>query len=86
MGAALDQTYYVGLMPLRDSHDNVVALSEVALPGNSIRQGMINTIIVSAGFSLLVMLVGLFLVARQARSITLPLLQLSKTADQIQSG
>lgn len=86
MGAALDQTYYVGLMPLRDSHDNVVALSEVALPGNSIRQGMINTIIVSAGFSLLVMLLGTFLVARQARSITLPLLQLSKTADQFSQG
>jgi PAS domain S-box-containing protein len=86
MGAALDQTYYVGLMPLRDSHDNLVALSEVALPGNSIRQGMINTIIVSAGFSLLVMLVGSFLVARQARSITLPLLQLSKAADQISQG
>ncbi|MFZ0532271.1 MAG: ATP-binding protein [Anaerolineales bacterium] len=86
MGAALDQTYYVGLMPLRDSHDNLVAISEVALPGNSIRQGMINTIIVSAGFSLLVMLVGSFLVARQARSITLPLLQLSKAADQISQG
>lgn len=86
MGAALDQTYYVGLMPLRDSRGNVLALSEVALPGNSIRQDMVNTIIVSAGISLLVMLVGSFLVARQARSITEPLLQLSKTADQISQG
>jgi PAS domain S-box-containing protein len=86
MGAALDQTYYVGLMPLSDSHGNVLALSEVALPGSAIRQGMINTIIISAGFSLLVMLAGSFLVARQARSITDPLLQLSKTADQISQG
>jgi PAS domain S-box-containing protein len=86
MGAAQHQTYYVGLMPLSDSKGNVVALSEVALPGNSIRQSMINSIIVSAGFSLLVMLIGSFLVARQARSITLPLLQLSKTADQISQG
>ncbi len=86
MGAALDQTYYVGLMPLRDAHGNVVALSEVALPGNSIRQGMVNTIIVSASFSLLVMLCGSLLVARQARSIADPLLQLSKAADQISQG
>jgi PAS domain S-box-containing protein len=86
MGAALDQTYYVGLMPLRNSQGDVLALSEVALPGNSIRQSMVNSIIVSAGFSLLVMLVGSFLVARQARSITHPLLQLSKIADQISQG
>ncbi len=86
MGAALDQTYYVGLMPLTDSSGNVVALSEVALPGNSIRQGMVNTILISAGFSLLVMLVGSYLVVRQARTITRPLLQLSKSADQISQG
>jgi PAS domain S-box-containing protein len=86
MGAALDQTYYVGLMPLSDVHGNLMALSEVALPGNSIRQGMVNTVIISAGFSLLVLLVGSLLVARQARSITKPLLQLSKSADQISQG
>jgi len=86
MGAALDEIYYVGIMPLSDSHGNVMALSEVALPGGSIRQGIVNTILISAGFSLLVMLVGSLLVARQARSITTPLLQLSKTADQISQG
>jgi two-component system phosphate regulon sensor histidine kinase PhoR len=85
-GAALDQTYYVGLMPLSDSHGSVIALSEVALPGNSIRLGMINTILISAGFSILFMVLGSFLVARQARSITNPLLQLSKTADQFSQG
>jgi PAS domain S-box-containing protein len=85
-GAASNQTYYVGLMPLRNSQGTVLALSEVALPGNSIQQSMVNSIIISAGFSLLVMLVGSFLVARQARSITQPLLQLSKTADQISQG
>ena len=86
MGSALDQTYYAGLMPLRDVRENVVALSEVALPGNSIRNGMVNTIVISAGFSLMVMLVGSLLVARQASSIAKPLLQLSKTADQISQG
>ena len=85
-GAALDQTYYVGLLPLTDSNGNVAALSEVALPGNSIRQGMLNTVLISAGFSLLVMLVGSFLVVRQARTITNPLLQLSKSADLDQPG
>jgi len=86
MGAAQDQTYYVGLMPLSDSRGTVVALSEVALPGSPIRQGMVNTILISAGFSLLVMLGGSFLVVRQARTITSPLLQLSKSADQISQG
>jgi PAS domain S-box-containing protein len=86
MGVALDQTYYVGLMPLQDTQGNVVALSEVALPGNTIRQGMVNTLLISASFSLIVMLVGSFLVARQARLITYPLLQLSKTADQFSQG
>ncbi len=86
MGAALDQTYYVGLMPLKDAQGNILALSEVALPGKSIRQGMVNTVLISAGFSVLVMLVGSYLVARQARSITHPLLQLSKAADQISQG
>jgi PAS domain S-box-containing protein len=86
MGSAMDQTYYAGLMPLSNAQKDVVALSEVALSGNSIRNGMVNTIVVSAGFSLLVLLVGSFLVARQARSITKPLLQLSKTADQFSQG
>jgi PAS domain S-box-containing protein len=86
MGASLEQTYYVGLMPLSDSSGNVVALSEVALPGDSIRHGMINTTLISVGFSLLVMLVGSLLVVRQARTITTPLLQLSKSADQISQG
>ncbi|HSB67454.1 MAG TPA: ATP-binding protein [Anaerolineales bacterium] len=86
MASAMDQTYYVGLMPISDSHGNILALSEVALPGSSIRQGMINTILISAGFSILLMLIGSYLVARQARSITHPLLQLSKAADQISQG
>lgn len=86
MGSALDQTYYAGLMPLSNAQEHIVALSEVALPGNAIRNEMVNTILVSAGFSLLVLLVGTFLVARQARSITKPLLQLSKTADQFSQG
>jgi PAS domain S-box-containing protein len=86
LGNALDRTYYVGLMPLNDSHGNVIALSELALPGDTIRQGMVNTILISAGFSILVMLIGSYLIARQARSITLPLQQLSTAADQISLG
>ncbi len=86
MGSALDQTYYVGLMPLSDSRGNVIALSEVALPGNSIRQNMINTVLISVGSSILVILIGSYLVARQARSIIQPILQLSKAADQISQG
>jgi PAS domain S-box-containing protein len=86
LGAAQDQNYYVGLMPLTDAQGKVVALSEVALPGGSIRRGMINTTLISVGFSLLVMLLGSFLVVRQARHITKPLQQLSKSADQISQG
>jgi len=85
-GGALDQTYYIGMMPLSDAQGNVLALSEVALPGNSIHQGMINTLLISAGVSILFMLLGSVLVVRQARSITSPLLRLSKAADQISQG
>lgn len=85
-GVGLDQTYYVGMMPINDSHGSVVALSEVALPGSPIRQGMVSTVLISVGFSLLVMLGGSYLVARQARAITHPLLQLSKAADQFSQG
>jgi PAS domain S-box-containing protein len=86
MGASLDQTYYVGIMPLTDSRGQVLALSEVALPGNSIRQVMLNTILISSGVSILFMVLGSLLVVRQARSITTPLQQLSQAADQISQG
>jgi PAS domain S-box-containing protein len=86
MGATQDQIYYVGIMPLKDATGNILALSEVALSGNAIRQAMVNTILISAGFSILLMVIGSFLVVKQARSVSNPLLQLSKAADQISQG
>jgi PAS domain S-box-containing protein len=79
-------TYYIGLMPLRDSQGNVIALSEVALAAGAIRRDMFGTIAFSAGLSLLVMVVGSLLVVRQARTITRPLQQLSHAAEQISQG
>ena len=79
-------TYYIGLMPLHNSQDQVVALSEVALAAGAIRRGMFATIAFSAGLSLLVMIVGSLLVVRQARTITRPLQQLSQAAERISQG
>jgi two-component system phosphate regulon sensor histidine kinase PhoR len=78
--------YYVGVMPIQDNQENVVALSEVALPAGAIRRGMVETIALSAGLSLLVMVVGSLLVVRQARTITRPLQELSQAAEQISKG
>lgn len=80
------EPYYVGLMPLSNSQGKVVALSEVALAGGTIRRDMYGTIAFASGFSLLVMVVGLFLVVRLARAITRPLQQLSNAAEQISQG
>jgi PAS domain S-box-containing protein len=85
-GLIQSETYYFGLMPLSDSHGNVVALSEVALAGGVIRRDMLGTTVISAGISLLVMLVGLLLVVRQARTITHPLRQLSQAAERLSQG
>ncbi len=80
------ESYYVGLMPLSNSQGKLVALSEVALEGKTIRRDMYGTIAFASGFSLLVMVAGLFLVARLARAITRPLQQLSNAAEQISQG
>ena len=80
------ERYYVGLMPLRDSQGRVVALSEVALAGGSIRRAMVGTLVISGGISLLVMLAGALLVVRLARTITNPLKQLGQAAEQISLG
>jgi PAS domain S-box-containing protein len=85
-GSIQSETYYFGLMPLSDSQGNVVALSEVALAGGAIRRDMLGTTVISAGISLLVMLVGLLLVVRQARTITHPLRQLSQAAERLSQG
>jgi PAS domain S-box-containing protein len=86
LGSALNRTYYVGLMPLEDSQGQVVALSEVALPGDDIRRGMLDTFLFSVGLSLVVLLGGCWLVAWQARRITRPLLQLSQAAERASQG
>jgi PAS domain S-box-containing protein len=86
MGQSQNEPYYVGLMPLTDNHGQVIALSEVALPVGAIRQGMTKAIAISAGISLLLMLVGSLFVAWRARSITIPLHQLSLAAEQASLG
>ncbi len=85
-GSSQSEHYYVGLTPLHDTSGKVVALSEVALAIDSIRRDMLGTIAFSATISLIVMLVGAFLIVRQARMITHPLSQLSQAAEQISQG
>ncbi len=85
-GAMQSEHYYVGLMPLRDSQGEVVALSEVALAGNTIRRDMLGTMLASGAISLVVMLAASWVVVRLARTITRPLSQLSLAAEQISQG
>ena len=78
--------YYVGLIPMRDSQGNMVAVSEVALAGSAIRRDMIGTLILSGTISLGVMLLAALVVVRLARTITRPLADLSQAAERISQG
>src|SRR3990172_4388878 len=86
MGASDDETYYVGLSPLLDHQGRVIALSEVALPADTIRNGAWNTIGLLFGLGILVAFAGTGLALLLTRRITRPLHALSDAAERISTG
>jgi signal transduction histidine kinase len=86
VGASGDETYYVGLAPLLDNQGQVVALSEVALYANTIRNGALKTIALILGISVLAGLAGGALTFPLSRRITDPLYRLSNAAERMGSG
>ncbi len=85
-GSSPGQVYYVGLSPLLDSSGQVVALSEVALPGRAIQAEMIGAIAILLGMTALAALIGFRLTVRLARRISQPLTQLAGAAARMGAG
>lgn len=79
-GEAEGEVYYVGLAPLTNAGGQVVALSEVALPGRALQAGMVRTIAFLLSVTVVTALVGFYLTVRLADHITQPLAQLAAAA------
>ena len=85
-GAAGTEEYYVGLAPLIDGQGNLVALSEVALPGNAIRNGALNTIALLFGIGFFVAVGSSIVAMVLTRRITRPLRHLAEAAERMGTG
>ncbi len=81
-----DELYYLNLAPLRNSTDDIVALSEVALPGGAMRAGAIQTIMWLFVLGVVVAIGGSMFAVILTRRITWPLTRLSESAEQMGAG
>lgn len=80
------EEYYLGHKVLLNDHGEVVAISEVALPGRAIRIGMWRTIGFLFGVGFIAVLGGTILAIYVARRITQPLTQLAESAERMGAG
>ena len=85
-GANEDEDFYIGLAPLVDNQGELVAISEVALPGNAITRTAWNAIALLFGSSLLIALGSAYLGISLTRRITRPLSELAEAAEHISKG
>lgn len=85
-GSSEGEEYYLGLAPLTDGRGEVVAISEVALPGRSIRAGMWHTIIFLFGVGFLAALGGSMLAVFITGRVTRPLTRLAEAAERMEAG
>ena len=86
VGTIADKTYYVGLTPVTDKHGSVVAISEVALPVNTIRNIAVNMVVLLLAIGVCAALGGIGLASWFTRRITGPLSELSNAAEWIGAG
>ncbi|NIS79839.1 MAG: PAS domain-containing protein [Anaerolineales bacterium] len=80
------QDYYLGLATLNDSLGQVVALSEVALPANTMRASGIRTILLLFVPGVVTALVGSLLLVLLTRRIIAPLTYLTGAAHRMATG
>lgn len=78
--------YYVGLTPLLDHQGRVIALSEVALPANIIRNNALHTLALFIGVGALAALAGTGLAILLTQRITRPLRALAEAAERMGAG
>jgi two-component system phosphate regulon sensor histidine kinase PhoR len=80
------ETYYVGLSPLADKQDRIIAQSEVALPASAIHSSILYTTALFFSMGVLVAMAGAVLAWLITRRITQPLHELSEAADRMGAG
>lgn len=85
-GASQEEEYYLGLAPLVDDLGQVVAISEVALPGGAIRANMERTVALLLAVGFLAALGGSLLAILATARIARPLAHLTKSAEQMSAG
>jgi signal transduction histidine kinase len=81
-----EQKYYISLSPLLDQQDRLVAISELALPGNALQRAYFSSLILLFGASFLVALAGAFIALALTNRITHPLRDLADAARKFGQG
>ncbi len=85
-GVHVGEEYYLGYSALLNGRGEMVAISEVELPGNAIRMSMWRTIGILLGAGFVAVLGGTMLAIYVARRITQPLMYLAESAEHMGTG
>ena len=85
-GASQDEDFYIGLAPLVDNQGKLVAISEVALPGNAIIRSAWTAIGLLLASSLLIAAAAAYVGITLVRRITRPLNNLAASAEHMSKG
>jgi PAS domain S-box-containing protein len=80
------QDYYVGLAPVIDNQGQLIAISELALPGNALIQAAWSAIALLLGVNLMIAIGSAYVGMSLARRITRPLSQLAEAAEHLTRG
>jgi two-component system phosphate regulon sensor histidine kinase PhoR len=85
-GASEAEKFYIGLAPLLDNQGNLVAISEVALPGNAIIRSARNAVLLLFLSSAVIALIAAYVGISLTRRITRPLNDLVDSAESMSQG
>jgi signal transduction histidine kinase len=85
-GASEAEKFYIGLAPLLDSQGTLVAISEIALPGNAIIRSAWNAVLLLFLSSLVIAFITVYVGISLTRRITRPLGDLVESAEQMSQG
>jgi signal transduction histidine kinase len=85
-GAYQNEKYYLSLAPLLDQQNRLVAISEIALPGNALQRATLNSLLLLFGASFIVALSGALIAYFLTNRITNPLRALADAASRFGQG
>ncbi|OGO37387.1 MAG: hypothetical protein A2W35_06785 [Chloroflexi bacterium RBG_16_57_11] len=86
LGALEKETYQVGLAPLLDQRDQLVALSELALPLQALQRAALNSLALMSGAVFLIALLSAFVTLALTGRITRPLRDLVEAVKKFSQG